>query len=134
MRPRLFRLRNRRVHSRDFLRCILRRRARFRLGNGTRRVPKETLSRYADAECFDWTRVALITAITRASADTVCTKGVRRGFAATNVFSLCTRGSPVTLSRHSHAKQRAGFAHCRCEMTMARRGAAFGRWTLDVHE
>lgn len=62
-------------------------------------MPKETLSRYADAECFDWTRVALITAITRASADTVRTKGVWRGFAATNVFSLCTRGSPATLSR-----------------------------------
>lgn len=58
--------------------CLL---SRFGVGNGSGWASKETLSWHVDAECFDWTRVALITAITRASADTVRTKGARRGFA-----------------------------------------------------
>lgn len=69
--------------------CLL---SRFGVGSGSGRASKETLSWHVDAECLDWTRVALITAITRASVDTVRTKGARRGFAAANVFSLCTWG------------------------------------------
>lgn len=95
------------------------------------------LLRHVDTQCFDWTRVVLITGITRAPVDTVRTKGARPQMCSPYV----QRYSPC----YSHAKQRrcAGFAHCRCEMTTtaaaaaaAWRGAAhrFGHRTSGVHE